>query len=404
MAKDVQNIASPRRAYKPSRGWGKIVAVILVCFGGLFGIYKLVQFQRVRPNQKTVIAGETLKFTQLNFRFVKPESEWHEISGQSKTSLRADLMMQQHAPAGWVAIFTKNGAGRTPSDNEARAEAVQRLSNLFRRENFEWDQGTDGELAGKRAQRILFNGEAEDKNVTGECLILGHQGMAYFFVTWAPAGLDRQQELAELRSRFGILKDRPDWNEKKQPAKIYRGRRGYSLEDADAVWEKWTPATDYDSVALLALTGREKMTENNRDAVQPPIAATVLILSLKPVQKNTQAAMELAGKHYLELQKKEYAETVLEAVPDRLEKEPEQVGNARGLKSSWHVKNSQKRKRYLLLAVVNHEDQVLVVQCETAWECRDAWESRFKNLLSTFRLSKSQEPGRDDPDGDSPDS
>jgi hypothetical protein len=393
-----------RKPYKPRRGWGKVVVVILVCLGGLAGVYKFVQFQLALPKQDGVVAGEILKFSQLNYRFVKPEKDWSEVQGEPKASLRADLVLQRPAPAGWLAILTKKDRERTPSDDEARREVVQRLGNYFRRENFEWDQGTDAELAGKRAQRIVFNGEAEVKNVAGECLILCHQGIAYFLVTWAPAGADHHQDLAEMSSRFGILKDVPGWNEKKPAARLYRGRVGYSLEDVDSNWAKWTPAADYDPNALLALTGSEKGLEKDRNSFKPPIAATVLILALKPVQKTPQDAMELAKKHFHETQKKDYPDSAMEEVPDRLEKEPDRVGSAKGLKSSWHVKSGEKRRRFVMLAVVNHEDQVLVVQCETAWESRDVWEGRFKKLLGTFRLTKSQGPGGEDPDGDTPDS
>jgi hypothetical protein len=87
-------------------------------------------------------------------------------------------------------------------------EAVRRLNGYFK--NLEWESGSDGTLAGRRALRVVFHGQAADSTMEGECYILTGNGMAYWFTTWAPLRNNSQltEEFRKIREGLSLLKER----------------------------------------------------------------------------------------------------------------------------------------------------------------------------------------------------
>jgi hypothetical protein len=316
-----------------------------------------------------------------------PDQPWEGDQGSIKQSLKPLLLLAMHRskPTAWLALLARDYKDVVPPDRELREEAVRRLGGYFQKDNLEMEQREDAELAGLRAQRLVFRGEVADAVMSGECYILFHQGNAYWFVTWAPVSEveEAREEFADLRKRFGLLKDRNDRTDQRPTRGFQGSKAGYTLQGSGSVWEEWTPATDYDRDADLALVGKQSPEEGG-DRRHPKIAATVVVLVLKGAPSDRQAALKAARDHLEADQKTLYPETTLTPLP---EKAPaDRVGQAPGLAVPLHVKNGEKRQRYFLLAVVPQSERALVLQCECAWQDRETWGPKFEHLLDTFRL------------------
>ena len=137
-----------------------------------------------------------------------------------RRGLKPELAMHRTSPSAWLALLIKDYKDHTPPDPEVREEALGRLGSYFNKDSLEFEQAADATLAQLRAQRLLFRGEVENQPMSGECLILAHQGFAYWLLAWAPAdqAASVPKELDGLSKRFGLTKDRKAWKEK--PAQV----------------------------------------------------------------------------------------------------------------------------------------------------------------------------------------
>jgi hypothetical protein len=365
------------------------VCVVVVCLGtGL--VVALRWLPSLLPREtEAEPEGVRVRFAQFNCQYLKPGQPWSVEDGGIKRGLHAALVMQRREPRAWLALFVKDYKGRTPLDEEVREEAVRRLGGYFHPESLEQEARADGQLAGHRAQHLVFRGEADSQSMSGECYILFHQGVAYWVVTWAPASQieTAQQEFDGLRQRFSLVKDdRADWAEQRREPQSFSGRAvGYNLQDAEELWKEESETTGYGRDADLVLLARESPDRNSK------ILATVVVEVLKQPAADLGEAAKEAARHLLVEKKAAYPETTLEAITNRKQAaRTEKVGHATGRLIVMQVKNTEKRQRYVLLAVVRASTAVVVVQCECAWENRAVWEAKFGRLLATFRLTKGQ--------------
>jgi hypothetical protein len=377
--------AEAARPYRRSRGWGKIAAFVVFVIGSIFAwLAGWHWFPSLMEEE--VSGGETVVFREFHCRYVRPDQPWEVDLGPMKQSLKPVLLLAMHRskPTAWLALLARDYKDFVPPDKEVREEVIRRLGNYFQKDNLETEQREDGQLAGLRAQRLVFRGEVDDTAMSGECYILVHKGIAYWFVTWAPAREieEAQGEFANLRRRFALVKDRKDWTEKRPTRRFHGTKAGYTLQGVETIWEEWTPATDYDRAADLALVGKQPPEEGG-DRRHPKIMATVVVLLLKRAPGDVPAAMKAARDHLEAHEQELYPETTLEPLPEKAS--ADRVGNVPGQMLPLHVKNGEKRQRYFLLAVVPQPEQVLVLECECAWHDRETWGPKFEQLLSTFR-------------------
>jgi hypothetical protein len=152
----------------------------------------------------------------FNYRLILPQGPWIQDS-QVRLQLKANLLaMRRTNPAAWFALAARNYKTRMPRDPEVIEEAVSRLNGYFK--SLEWESGSDGTLAGRRALRVVFHGQAGDSTMEGECYILTCNGMAYWFTTWAPLRTNSQltEEFRKIREGFSLLKEREGWSEKRK--------------------------------------------------------------------------------------------------------------------------------------------------------------------------------------------
>src|SRR5262249_54898612 len=155
-------------------------------------------------------------------RFKLPAADWKQdtaVGEQSpKGKLKASVVLRRTDPNSWLALSLARNDKRTPQDAELLDEGVRRLREFFKDIEFEQTTERVGKpvmLSGHPAVRVVFKGEAGDVIMTGECLMVAHQGIAYWVTTWAPEVHAEQvfDEWERLREGFALLKDRDGWQE-----------------------------------------------------------------------------------------------------------------------------------------------------------------------------------------------
>ena len=70
------------------------------------------------------------------------------------------------------------------------------------------------------------------------------------------------------------------------------------------------------------------------------------------------------------------------------------IGGFQGHITKFDVKKSADHQKYVVLAVVRTDDNVLAMVCECAWDRRDYWEQEFTPLLDKLRPAKGNEARR----------
>ncbi len=371
------------------RDWGNFVvlfvALVALAVGAVAAWKWLPDLMREDEGPK----GVWVELPQFSCRYLKPGVPWDVEDGTVKRSLDAVVVMRRTSPRIWLALLAKDYKDHTPLDSTARDEAIRRLGNYFNKDSLEWEQGEDGELAGQRAQRLRFRGEVNNQAMSGECWILAHQGIAYWLLTWAPANAAETagRDFEDLRRRFALLNNRPDWIEKRPAVQTVRGHAiGYTLQNTEGIWKEWTPATAYGSDADLALVAKESEMPDSK------VVATVVVFLLRQPQKNLDAAVKAARVHLEAEQRAIGAQNKVALVEGQAaDDEAGRVGSVPGRVIQLQTTDGDKPLRYFLLGVIRQPEQVLVLQCECAWRRRAVWEAKFARLLGTFRLTKGQE-------------
>jgi hypothetical protein len=195
--------------------WGIfLVAMALVGIGIWVLVVKAIPILREKEKEKPPPPVSAHESRDFNYRLIIPKSPWDQ-DNQVRIALKANLLaMRRTNPTGWFALAARDYKTRNPRDTEAFDEAVSRLDGYFK--NLEWEPATEGTLAGRKAQQLIFQGSADGSTMEGECYILIYRGIAYWFITWAPLADARQlkEEFRQIRQGFSLLKEREGWTEK----------------------------------------------------------------------------------------------------------------------------------------------------------------------------------------------
>ena len=372
-------VARPRR--RRARGWGKyaVLALVLAGIAGLV-VFIVSQLPEQEQEQATGPPGQKVQLPLHNCQFIVPPAPWaQDISLRVPTGANL-LTLRRRDPNAWLALAAKDYKTRTPRDAEVIDEGVRRLEGYFR--NFQWEQKGDVDMAGQRAQHLIFQGEANEVRMSGVCYVLTARGIAYWLTLWTPAATADKEgaELRNMAERFSLLHERDGWAEKRPPVKTFRGTRlAYTLRDTEGIWEREPEPQNADADADLLLRGRDQA-----DPKDVSRMAQVLVLVL-----GKQGDPAAAARSHLEAQeKKDNPAITVEPLSDKEDgARPVQVGNARGHVVALHVKG-ESRHRFVLLAAVRLPDHLLVVQCDCDLKGRSLWERDFRQLLGTLSLAK----------------
>jgi hypothetical protein len=331
-------------------------------------------------------SGPTYNSALYNFSFRYPPAPWRQ-DDRLRLDFRTGVALRRTDPNGWLAILTTDYKDRTPPDAEMIDEGVRRLKGYFK-DSLEWEQKPDTQLGGQRALRIEFVGDANSVGMTGECVMLAHNGIGYWFLTWTPTAT--QDVIADqweaVRGGFALGKEREGWAQKPPRHLVLSGNKvPYTLRYLEGVWEKQDDPSAYDPDADGALLGRDQAAPKDADKNG---TAVVLVL---PKQDDLQAAVKAARDHVLAQEKKLYPDCTVEDADARTPAEgrpPDRVGNKDGRIVKLHVKNTDALERFVYLAVVHQPDQVLAIQCECDWRRKVYWEVNFNQLVRELKLGK----------------
>jgi hypothetical protein len=335
--------------------------------------------------------GATQEAGAYNCRFAWPSKPWRRD---------ADMQMKFHVHIGMksaesnsgMALLFKDYKTRLPSDAEMLDEALGKLRSYFL--NLEWElkpKDEQARLAGRPVQILEFQGDTADQvTMNGECYTMASRGYGYWFFTWAPLGdLEQDGEAiradwTKLRQRLTLLDGRKGWKEKPRETEGVAGKKAkYHLNYVKGLWALET-SQDEDPQVDLLLKGYYP-----KDAGEKPVAgknATVQALVL-PKEADLKAAAAAALAYVKQREEKLYPGTKMEPIKDKngeVNREAK-IGAENGHLTKLHVKSTEDLERYLLIAVVNRVDGVIVFVGDCLWERHEFWDQEFMVLLDTFK-------------------
>jgi hypothetical protein len=304
------------------------------------------------------------------------------MDNETKQAIQSNLFaIRRTEPNAWLALWAKDYKTYAPRDGQVFDEVSGRLLKFFT--DLEYEQQPDVQLAGQRAMKLVFQGQAKDHGLmVGEAYLLVYKGIAYAILTWCPKDAQAQAfpEFDDLRQRFALQGYRDNWVDKRVPLVFHGVQAGYTLRDTQAIWKKNKLLQD----AFKADLAIEAIDPNLPDSLN---TASVRV-QLQPKKADIAQAAAVARA---ELQKellKEFPGTRIEVVTGTsgpLDREG-LVGDQKGHIAKLHVLQGEGRERFVIVAVASAVEQTIALYCECPWEKRNLWERDFDQLLGTFRL------------------
>jgi hypothetical protein len=199
------------RAKRQRRPWGTIVIVgsLVMLVAALASYFAIKGFPVLEPpgGHQAPTAAPSHESREFNYRFVFPDSAWKQ-DNQARVHVKANLLaMRRTNPDAWFALAARDFKTQTPDKTKVTEEGVKRLEGYF--QQFEWDPAPDGSLSGQPAWVVNFQGKVDNTLMKGECYILTHENMTYWFTTWCAAkDYSRlSSEWARIRDGFSLLDD-----------------------------------------------------------------------------------------------------------------------------------------------------------------------------------------------------
>lgn len=305
-----------------------------------------------------------------------------KIDAELKFDIGSNLWaIRRTDPDAWLTLMAREYAS-TPRDGQMFDEFYRRMGRYFA--DLEYEQHPDGQLAGQRAMRFVFQGKVKNVGkVVGEAYLMFYQGIGYAMFTWSAADsvTKAAAEYDDLRLRFGLLDKRETWRDQRQPGDFHGTKLAYSLRDNQGVWKK---NENYRELfqADLAL-----------EAVDPSIAdartnRAMLLVMVQGKQPDLKTAAALARTELEKEWKKDYPDTKIEVIggiAGPLDRDSP-VGNQQGHVAKLHVINDQGRQRFVVIATVLTPEATVILHGECPWERRSLWEHDFDRFISSFQL------------------
>jgi hypothetical protein len=319
---------------------------------------------------------------EFNCAFRKPNPKVWQRQDGLRRKLGCELAFERADPTVRVALAARDYQTRNPRAVELHAEAVRRIKALVQNADIP-EPGEATLVAGRPARRLVFQGEAGDATLSGECSLFAHQGVAYWLLIWTLAAeVERAKgEFTTLRNSLTLLGERDRWLETGGGTLLTAADRSFSVRDVDGWWEKNDPPSEFAPEAQLALRlSPKKLRDSGKDPT-----ADVVVFKLPKSGPPPEAARQFVEGW---LKKGAYKDAVVEEWRDQAPGElppttPGPVG-AFGPPQRLRVKRTPALSGFALLTAAEHGDHVYAVWCECQ-RPRD-WEPAFRILLETFRF------------------
>ena len=178
-----------------------ILFAVPVVYFSLYGFPSLEKPGGKEPPRATPV-HESKEF---NYRFTFPDSAWKQDNATRMNAKANLLAMKRSNPNAWFGLAGHAYKTSAPEKTQVIDEAVKRLEGYF--QELEWDPAPDGFLAQRPAWVIVFQGKVDNTLMKGECYILVHKNIVYWFTTWcamkdAPT---MASEWPKIRDGFNVL-------------------------------------------------------------------------------------------------------------------------------------------------------------------------------------------------------
>ncbi|OAI48109.1 hypothetical protein AYO44_07920 [Planctomycetaceae bacterium SCGC AG-212-F19] len=376
-----------RRRQRAASGW-VFMATALILGAGILGIICFVYIKlglgdpvAVQPTQTHPILSRHVS-SKFLYSYDFPAAPW-TMDNSTKTVVGSNLFaISRSNPDAWMTLMAREYP-TTPRDGQLFDEFYRRMEPYFT--DLRYEHYPDGLLAGQRALRFVFHGKAGGVSpVVGEAHLMTHQGIGYALFTWSAAEsvAEAAREYEELRGKFALVGERPNWADNRQPAAFEGMKVAYTLRDEQGIWKK---NADYMQVfkADLALEALDPLIPDPRGNTG------LILLTVRPKQANLAAAAALARAELEKEHRKDYPETKMEPVAGLagpLDRDGP-VGEQPGHVAKLHVTNSPIRQRFVVLATAPMAQRTVVIMCECPWARRTLWERDFDQLIGTLRLN-----------------
>ncbi len=384
-------VVAPLRTRRPtgrkksgSGAWLIVSGILLgsVVLGGTIWL-----LQSADPNLG--VEHPSLQNTEsANFRLFLPGSGW---KGNEKDRLGLVVAYALSRESDHVAIHYKDYRNRLPTVAEFQDLAVTKLTTFFKvRPQYEARPTSNRKLGGEPISLFLdFEGvDAEGVPMVGQCVCVAYRGMGYWLFTWCP---EEHKELVgeewdKVRAGFNLLDNRSGWKETPLEKDVLALKDiPYEIRFTKSIWVPRS-LDGYDPKAIAVLLGNDP-TETKHAGK----AATLQVLLLE--RKGNPKASAQEAQDYLKQRQIEegYPETVISPVKEKGSKESgllEAIGTESGAVSKLHVRNTDTRERFVVLATIPLKDKNLVLLGDCDYARMSFWDVEFKTLLNGLRKQK----------------
>jgi hypothetical protein len=206
--------AGPATFRRPSGTLGMYVKTLVFVglLGGItFGIvyvssHGLLDHWLGVRRESTSVSVRPIVSDAFNYRFAPASAVWLPDEATQATA-KANFVLRRDDPTAWVAVMAKDYKVAAPADRELVDFVLKRLGEYLGDLQHELKEEAV-QLAGQKATRVLFAGEAPGVGtVFGEAYVMGQGSIGYAVLTWAPQKtIDLAlPEFPEVRKGFSLL-------------------------------------------------------------------------------------------------------------------------------------------------------------------------------------------------------
>ena len=379
--------APAKRSRGPIYAAVGVVALVLIAFG----VVAVATFSKRPPATASTSTPEFRK-TDLNFAFRTPPAEWATDSAAQNAVLANVFAYKRTDPVAWVALSARDYGQVVPRPSELRDKVQNQLAAGFDHAPADLT-ATPVEWGGHKADRYPFRGiyRPTGETCVGDCFVLSHQGIAYWFYSWCPesAETNASASIAAVRDGFRTLGLRDKWKPTAAAGQTFAGRAvGYQLADPERIWAKpkgKEPTTE-DPSADLFLEGTLKSRE--RGDLKPRAEVVVLVLE-------SAANPMAAGREYVERRYRmrhsdagnpvEFAEQTGEPEGDPpAESAGPGVPSVRLKMTVGDADSFRSADKLVVLSAVAAGGKVVVAEASCPWKERAVWERRLVQFVGSL--------------------
>ena len=384
-------VVAPLRTRRPTRRKQSGIRFWLIAFGILLGSVALggTVWLLQTADLIQVVENPSLQNTEsANFRLFLPGPGW---TGNSKDRLGLVVAYSLSRESDHAAIHYREYRNRLPTVAEFQDLAVTKLTTFFKvRPQYEARTTSGMKLGGQPVSLFLdFEGvDADGVPMVGQCVCVAYRGMGYWLFTWCPEEHKELygEEWEKLRAGFHLLDNRAGWKETPLEKDVLALKdTPYEIRFTKSVWAP-RGLDGYDPNAIAVLLGNDP-TETKHVGK----AATLQVLLLEP-KGNLKASAQEAQDYLKQRQIDEgYPETVISPAKEKGSKDPgilEAIGTESGAISKLHVRNTDTRERFVVLATIPIKDKNLVLLGDCDYARMSFWDVEFTTLLNGLRKQK----------------